>query len=384
MFYRLLFSLILLVLVEGLALGQNVELVGMGAFPGDATDLSALAGTLETGTPFNQLGGFSAIEYTGEGNRYLVLSDRGPGDGAASFPCRFHEIELQLNLESRQLIPQLLKTTLLRSSQDELLSGALCAVNEFGNDGHSLALDGEGLRLLNDRTLLISEEYGPSISVFGQDGRRLKPFAIPAEFRLSASPEAPDAQGTFPNRGLEGLALSVDGRQVLSVMQGPLIQDGRIVDGKCLGLATRWLCIDRIDGSTKQFLYPLTDESSGVSEILAFDETRYLVLERDSKSGVEAKVKRIYLADVHEASDVSELASLRQTNDHDISPVSKHLLIDLLDDRFQLSGERAPEKPEGLCWGPVLPDGRRMLIVCVDNDFESNRSSEFLVFAVEP
>jgi hypothetical protein len=47
-----------------------------------------------------------------------------------------------------------------------------------------------------------------------------------------------------------------------------------------------------------------------------------------------------------------------------------------------LAGAQAPEKPEGITWGANLPDGRRLLIVCTDNDFENERTSEFYAFAI--
>ncbi len=361
---------------------QSVELLAVGAFPREATDLSSLSEVLETGTPANQLGGFSAIEYTGENNRYLVLSDRGPGDGAASYACRFHEIELSLDMEQQRLTPHLLKTTLLRSAANELLSGSLAAVASAGRDKLSLAHDSEGLRLLEGGTLVISEEYGPSVTLFSRSGQRLKPWTIPSQFKLCSDPDASNAVGTFPNRGLEGLATSTDGQFIIAAMQGPLIQDGRVESGKCLGTTTRWLCLDRRTGETHQWLYPLCDESSGVSEILAVDETHYLVLERDSLAGAEAQIKRIYLADVQTASDISQLASSHSAEEQGVQPITKRLLIDLLDERFGLGGARAAEKPEGLCWGASLPDGRRMLVVCMDNDFESARANEFIAFAV--
>jgi hypothetical protein len=45
-----------------------------------------------------------------------------------------------------------------------------------------------------------------------------------------------------------------------------------------------------------------------------------------------------------------------------------------------LAGEKFPEKPEGLVFGPTLPDGSRTLLVAIDNDFESNQSSQIWVF----
>ena len=44
---------------------SSVELLAVGRLSGDSRDLSGLTGTLETDTPADQLGGFSAIDYSG-------------------------------------------------------------------------------------------------------------------------------------------------------------------------------------------------------------------------------------------------------------------------------------------------------------------------------
>ncbi|MCU0714843.1 MAG: esterase-like activity of phytase family protein [Pirellula sp.] len=364
-----------------------VELIAVGRLPGDSMDLTGLTGTLETGTPEDQLGGFSAIEYSGSGDRYFVLSDRGPGDGAASFSCRLHEFDLALDFQNKSLRPTLIRSVLLKSANGESLSGSLTAVSLKPGAKESLALDSEGLRLFDDKTWIISDEYGPAIHLFGRDGVRTERWELPSSFRLCASPDMPNAIGTYPNRGMEGLAISSDRSKFIGAMQGPLVQDGIVEGDKCLGLYTRWLVMNREtagrDKSHAQWVYPLTDESTGVSEVLAVDAERYLVLERDSRSGVDAKFKRIYLADTKGATDVTQVSRLGRTElPSGVRTITKTLLIDLLDERFGLGGEKVAEKPEGLCWGPTLADGRRLLLVCVDNDFETERQSEFYAFAI--
>ena len=89
------------------------------------------------------------------------------------------------------------------------------------------------------------------------------------------------------------------------------------------------------------------------------------------------------MADTRGATDVSPIARLNRS---DVPPgikvISKTLLIDLRNEKFGLGGDATAEKPEGICWGPELPDGRRLLVVCIDNDFEADRQSEFYAFAV--
>jgi len=192
---------------------------------------------------------------------------------------------------------------------------------------------------------------------------------LPARYALSERRTPPMTVGTFSNRGLEGIAISPDQSRLVAAMQGPLVQDGRIENNKCLGLNTRWFFKNLENGNSAEWVYQLDDESTGVSEVLAVDNHRYLVIERDSRFGVDAKIKKIFLADVTDASDVSGVESLKEGLGDSTKPIKKRLLIDLLAPEFGMSGELAPEKPEGLAWGPTLPNGQRLLIVCFDNDF---------------
>ena len=361
----------------------QVSLVGTVRIPGTAQDKSGLDGTLETGTPQNALGGFSAIDYSGTENRYFVLSDRGAGDGAASFQCRFHEIEFSAGSLTSKGRFELLSTTILRNQDRRGLLGSLEPMKKWDGKGHAPSLDPEGIRRTTDDLFVISDEYGPSIDWFDRDGILKKSLPIPDHFRLSEKLSPPMTRGTFSNRGIEGISLSPDGRTLVAVMQGPLVQDGRIENNKCLGLATRWIVCDLQSGKTKEWLYLLDDESTGLSEVLSIDDQRFLALERDSKAGSKAKIKRIHLVDASQATDISSVSSLRDGIPEGHRALSKRLLIDLMLPEYGLSGDATPEKPEGLAWGPSTIEGKRLLVVCFDNDFEPEQDSIVQAFLVD-
>lgn len=379
--------------------GRKPELLAVARVSGDCRDRSGLEGMLETNTPVNAFGGLSAIEYTGQGNRYYVLSDRGAGDGAASFPCRFHTVELAFDASARRLNFRLLETTLVKDTQGRSLTGSLAQLKSWDQEGRCPSYDPEGIRLFKTdggaSMVVISDEYGPNIDCFSLDGGMVRSLPIPESFGLSERRADPFKVGAFTNRGFEGVAVTPSFSRVVGAMQGPLVQDGRVENNKCYGTWTRWLVIDAQGGLTdqsgltdqggsiQQWAYPLDDETTGVSEVLAIDEGTFLVLERDSLLGEQAKIKRIYLADGTNASDVSGVESLRQGVSAGSQAVAKRLLIDLLDPRYGFHGANAPEKPEGLAWGPKLEDGRRLLMVCFDNDFEPTNTTIFAAFAVD-
>jgi len=365
------------------------ELIAVGRISGTAKDASPQSKELEEGTASNQLGGFSAMDYSGQENLFWVLGDRGPADGAASYPCRMHLISLEPDLLSKTLRTQVIKTVLFKDQSGKSLLGALSAVPQETHE-RGIALDPEGIRLLQNGDFAISDEYGPAIDLFSASGIRKKSFSLPRWMDLTRESSLEKAQqGTMPNRGLEGLALSTNGECLVAAMQGPLIQDSFPKGKKRFGNHVRIVQADLTHGpesfhGMKQFLYPLTHIDNGISEILAVDSCRYLVLERDSRKGAASITKAIYLINIQEATDVANRESIPFGDLSDgIKAVHKKLAIDLLSPNFGWDAERAPEKPEGLAWGKRLPDGRRSLWVCFDNDFQSDVESLFFLFAID-
>lgn len=391
-------SLAAVALVVGQMLAINrtavagVELMARGSFSGTRADGSGLHDVLEGGIPHDRLGGLSALDYSGDGTRYLALSDRGPSDGAVPYHCRVHWLDVRLDpAGSGRLKTSLLRTILLRNERGESFVGDARAFDRQ-RPGVSLRLDPEGVRLGARGGFFISDEYGPQLLEFDASGRRLRGLPVPARFSIQHPSSSREEEATAnhsgrqPNRGFEGVALVPGGRRLVAVLQGPLIQDSEAQPmGKRKGCSVRMLEVHLDSGRTREFLYPLDHASNGLSEIVAISDTEMLLIERDSAQGEAAKYKRIIHATLKGATDVSGIESLRESEipPHVIA-VQKHVLIDLLEPKFELCGPTFPEKVEGLCFGPNLADGRRMLMVGIDNDFHADAASWIYAFAVDP
>lgn len=388
-------ALILIALSAGRA-RADVTLLGTATLPGTGTDKSGLTGRLADGTPAGRLGGLgSALAYTGVGDQYLMAADRGPKDGATDFPCRFHTVRIAVAPgRTPAVTATLTDTTLLRNAAGGLLFGGLTA---FDRDrpfdlAVSRRLDPEGIRVGPAGTVYLSDEYGPYVLEFGRDGRLIRSLPVPARFRparpgVEPADELPprNTRGRHPNRGFEGLAISPDGSKLYALLQGPLLQDGALnAKNERIGVNCRLLEIDVASGRTREFVYPLDGPDTGASEILAVGGTEFLVLERDSRPGVEAKVKRVYRIDLAGATDVSAIDALPDTGlPAGVKAVKKKPFLDLLDPRFGLAGKGMPEKVEGLAFGPDLPDGRRLLLVSTDNDFVAAVPFHIYAFAMD-
>ncbi len=370
----------------------NLEYLGMVTLPGTTTDLSGLTDPLPDGTPHHQLGGLSAIDYTGKNNLYLQVADRGPKDGAVPYACRFHLTEVVVDPTRDPVVSiKLMATHLLKDAEGRQYNGA----NESLDPAHperSLRFDPEGARVGPTGTLFISDEYGPYLREFDRTGKLLRSFVVPEKF-LPNHP-APDpkqelppknTRGRIPNRGMEGLAITPDGKKLVGILQSPLIQDGGLgPDQKRIGLNVRILEVDIATGKTREFVYQLEDPSHGINEILAITDREYLVLERDSLAGTEAQCKKLFKIDLTGATEVSEVPSLPSTGPPaTIRPVAKSLYADFLDPRYGLSGKDIPEKFEGITFGPNLPDGRRLLLLTADNDFLAEQPFRLYAFAVK-
>lgn len=366
----------------------DVTLLGVGALPGETSDLSGLTAKQTDGTPQNRLGGHgSAIAYSGQGTEYVLASDRGPKDGQSDFLCRYHRMDIRVTPGAKHVVAlKLTATTLLANESGKHFVGTLDALH-----GPNLRLDPEGVRVGRSGSVFISDEYGPVIYEFDAKGKSVRSVPVPAHFRgkpgKTPADELPpkNTTGRQPNRGMEGLAISPDGSKLIGILQSPLIQDGALdKENVRVGLNCRILEVEIASGKSREFVYPLDAGTNGVSEILAINDREFLVLERDSKAGKDAAFKKVFRIDVSGATDVSAVASLPTAKlPVTIQPVKKAAFLDLLDKRHGIAGENCPEKFEGLAFGPDLADGRRLLLVTADNDFIAEQPFRVYAFAID-
>jgi len=241
-------------------------------------------------------------------------------------------------------------------------------------------IDSEGLVRAADGSFWISDEYGPHIAHFDATGKtieRINPFGtgtggrkIPAVFANRRA-----------NRGMEGLAITPDGKTLVGMMQSPMYNPSK--NAVANSVVLRILTFDIATGATKQYAYLMDNTTlTGVSDIVAVNATTFLTLERDGLYGGAATnpaaFKKVFKIDLSAATDISDsnngatgklyngktveelndLAGLTATG---ISPVTKTLVLDLLKD---LPSVYPHDKAEGLA---LLPGN--ILVISNDDDF---------------
>lgn len=385
--------LVVCVLRPGKCCLADIQFLGSVTVPGTTTDLAFPSATRSKKKP-TRFGGISALDYTGTGSRFLLLSDKGAGGDGPAYQCRFHEADITIKLpqpgatSSPAINFRLIATHLLTREDQRPLIGDMNAFNP-SNTSDIWRFDPEGLRCGPNSTVFVSDEFGPSIFQFESNGRRTKSWPVPIRFlaRYPAKEAALEARlnptGRQANGGFEGLAISPDRTRLWACLQRPLLQDNPSQPGgKKGGNSLRILELDLQTSKHREYVYLLETKSNGVCEILGLSNNSCLVLERDGLGGDAAKYKRIYRVELAQATDVSAIDNLPSELPNTIRPVQKTLFLDLLDARFGLRSTGIPEKWEGLSFGPPIGLNRRSLVLAVDNDFEPNVPSRFFVFSL--
>src|SRR5581483_4183259 len=251
-------------------------------------------------------------------------------------------------------------------------------------DPNDARFDTEAIRMSNDGlSVFISDEYGPFIYQFNRlTGVRVQSFQLPSKFYVSnlspvgATEISGNTSGRTANKGMEGLAITPDGKTLVGIMQAALIQDANAGAKKLLRLVTIDIASGRV---THEFAYKLTN-GSGVSEICALNNHEFLVDERDGNGresnnqdpGNAAVVKQLFKIDLDGAVDVGAMDG--PTALANAVAKSKNPLIDLVT-VFTAGGidpTLIPSKIEGVAFGPdIKKDGTTLhtLWIANDNDF---------------
>ena len=436
---RLLFSLALIFFVA-LPASAQINLIARGTLSsskaGSYKDLSGLHYNLENGVNADILGGLgSGITFAGN-DTFLAVPDRGPNavsfdsliDDTASYIARFQTISMKLQPSKGTalpftLTPKLEETTLLFSALP-LFYGSGNGVgvgsgvppvnrlfhhyftgrsdnfdpNHNSGEPFDARFDPESIRVSNDGlTVFISDEYGPYIYQFLRfNGERIRSFRLPDDFYVQhpnsqgAVEQSSNLSGRVPNKGMEGLAITPDGRTLVGILQTANIQD-TLLGGDAAKLL-RIVTIDIFSGKvTHEYAYLLTT-GSGVSDITALNDHEFLVDERDGKGlgdGSKAKVKQIFKIDLKDATDVGGLDGTHAAP----LAVPKTLFLDVVQvlTANGITTDQIPAKLEGVTFGPdVELNGAKVhtLWIANDNDFLQDFSgpntnpSQFFVFSV--
>jgi hypothetical protein len=241
--------------------------------------------------------------------------------------------------------------------------------------------DAEGLVHVAGGFYAITSETTPTLAKLDAQGKVLSTITLPAHYAAQSA----------GNKGLESLSLSPSGRFLFTVNEGALVQDDTL-SSKTKGTTVRILRHELATSSEREIAYRTeklgagtTTGDLGVSDVAALSDDVLLVLERGFQSGYGNTV-RIFRVDLAGAPDVLAVHSVGPT----AAVVPKTLVVDLA--ALPSEGITHPatqpnpilDNYEALALGPLLPDGRRLLIVVSDDNASEEQVARVLVLAVRP
>lgn len=289
---------------------------GVALYSTDIAPLGTVTGVSISGGAY----GSAVVAKPGSSTVFYGLTDRGPnvdgpdGSKVEPLPSFTPAIgEFRLGADGQAV---LLRTIPLRGTDGTPLNGqenpqADAGETILGMDGTPLpkspyGLDTEGLVAAADGTFWVSDEYGPYIVHFDRNGKeisRLSPYdgTLPRELRFRE-----------PNKGMEGLTVTPDGKTLVGIMQSALtIDNDHQAKSKNIPF-TRIVTVDLRTHAVHEYAYVLDDPATtgtAVSEITAVSATRFLVDERDGSLEPGAS-KKVYEIDLSKATDIGPRAKV--------------------------------------------------------------------------
>jgi hypothetical protein len=431
---------------DGVTIGSltfvNKGLVGVGRLPADLRD--------KFGETFGSASGLAVDPTTwtrtanGYEGTFYVLPDRGYNvGGTTDYRARLNKLAVTFNPLADPTTPSvaerqnnvtatLADTILLTDSSGESLTGLdpgeggiRAAANGLPDLPQAangrISIDAESLARLPDGGFFIGDEYGPYVYRFSATGRLVAAVRPPEAFipkrkgrdnfssnnpgAGASAPEPPNPDsGRQNNQGFEGLSLTSGGRFLVVALQSATRQDtGAAPEARRY---TRLLYYDIADLErpklVREHVVPLPvfanaegkPRVAAQSELLALDETHFLLLCRDSGNGygTDGAASRYRSVELVDTSAATNIAGSQYDDAVPVAPGGKLAdgivpaaltpFIDLNDNaqlgKFGLHNgvpndrNNLSEKWEGMALVPALdPTNPRdfLLFITNDNDF---------------
>ncbi len=275
----------------------SLRFLGVTTIPNDAV----VDGTL--------VGGLSGLDYDPATGTWAMISD----DKSDKAPARFYLGRIDLSAGTPRV-------SLDHAVTLQQVDGKPYPNAKTGGevpDPESIRFDTSGAALWwsseGERKLGVS----PFVRESGRNGKFIANLTVPSMFKVSKDQE----HGPRTNLGFEGLSFTPNHDALWLGMESALIEDGPIATTTA-GTVARFTKVDRNGKVLGQYAYPVDpiqavpkgkNADNGVSEILALDDNRLLVLERsgvEGADGIWTLYIRLYQADVGDATDVAGIPAL--------------------------------------------------------------------------
>jgi len=365
---------------------QAATLIGFSELPADTFTPGPTSGQFIIAAngrepPFvnkQPIQGFSALLADKHG-AFIVLSDNGFGNAknSSDYLLTIYVIKPDFrttaggsgNIQIEKIFP-------LNDNQEHLPY----PIERFSRQLTGADLDPESFQQDGDGSFWVGEELNPALLHFNRTGELLEaPYFLEG---LHSVDNPSGVAASLPrSRGFEGMAKSPDGAKLYPMLEGALYDAGAGLNIYTFDLKNRKF--ENAHANEPSYRYHLDDGATAIGDFTLYSETAGLVIERDSKQGREAVVKKIYKVDFGQVDENGFL--------------TKTLLVDLLDiaDPHDLNqdGLTSFTFPFWTIEGLVVID-RTTLVIANDNNYplgpgRENRddkadNSELIMLQVEP
>jgi hypothetical protein len=308
------------------------------------------------------VGGLSGIDFH-NGQYYIVCDD--------SKKPRFYKANIPISNYKFDTIE--FNTVISLPKSDAFLDLESIVVDSVSNE---ILLVSEGK---------INKEKDPSFFSVNELGEFKNEFKIPKYFQATGK-QRPRDNGVF-----EGLSKDFNSDGYWIATELPLKADGPKPKFTETTSPVRFTYFNKQKETTKQFAYlldrvgkkPVGDFSvNGVTDVLAYAPNKLLIIERSYSSGYEnqGNVIKLFSVDYSNAVNTINYKRLTKVNYY---PVKKELIFDFATVKEQLTN-KSIDNIEGLCFGPILPNGNKSIILISDNNFnkDKNQINQFILMEI--
>jgi glycerophosphoryl diester phosphodiesterase len=346
--------------------------------PADPTDPAANG--VQFPLPAQPVVGFSGVVEGRRHGEYLAMADNGFGSKANSFDFLIRAYWIRPNFKTARGGSGSVDVGGFIQFSDPFRKIGFPIQNEtkFGRFLTGADIDPESIQRDHRGHLWVGDEFGPWILHFDRFGRLVEP---PISLDGLVSPNNPHLAGTpttANSRGIEAMAITPDGRELVVVLEGAVVGD----DPSTRRVYRYDL---RTRTTTRSADYRVEVATHMVADAQAIHGGRLLVIERDGGRGATALFRRVYEIDIRPAGDaptkreVVDLAAIPDPHHVSLPPI--HAGDIGLGDPFQVTCESIEAlrvRPHGeLLLGcdnnypnsgrnPTRPDDTELIVVDVD------------------